>query len=379
MKESPFTFHFTQFRPVKRALVRLVFGGMMLPVVGLLVAQDDAKPVEVTMAKRVEGFSRKLTFTGTVTSPRSANLSSRIEGLVSDIKVDAGSEVKKGDVLVELDTRLAELDLDLINAEIEQARIEVADAERQVKEVRDLARSGGFSRSQAITKEATLSISEANLKRLEARKSHQVERIARHQLVAPFDGVITSKISEAGEWVATGAPVLELIEMKGLRFDLQVPQEFLERVKDIGSVTVNLDAFPGREFQAELEAVVPVKDHISRTFLTRFALKNPEHLASPGMSGTATIETRGTSGKSIQVPRDVVVRFPDGSARVWVVKKEGEESQVVSRTVRTAGELGDMAEILEGLAGDETVVLKGNEGLRENQKVDVIATPLSAP
>ncbi len=352
---------------------------MILSIVGMLSAQDDAKPVEVTLAKRGEGFSRKFSFTGTVTSPRRANLSSRIEGLVTEVKVDAGSEVKKGDVLVQLDTKLAELDLELITAEIEQAEIEMADAKRQVEEVLELAKSGGFSKSQAITKQATLSISAANLKRLEARKSHQAERIARHQLVAPFDGVITSKISEEGEWVATGSPVLELIEMKELRFDLQMPQEFLERVKDIGSVVVKLDAFPGREFEADLAAVVPVKDDVSRTFLTRFTLKNPEHLASPGMSGTATIETRGMQGKTVQVPRDAVVRFPDGSAKVWVVKGEGAESEVVSRTVRTAGELGEMAEIIEGLTGDETVVLKGNEGLRENQKVNVVPAHLSAP
>ncbi len=346
---------------------------------GVLVAQEDAKPVEVTLAARSEGFSRKFSFTGTVTSPRRANLSSRIEGLVTEMKVDAGSEVKKGDVLVQLDTRLAELDLDLIDAEIAQAAIETADAKRQVEEVLELTKGGGFARSQAITKQANLSISEANLKRLEARRNSQAERIARHQLVAPFDGVITAKIAEAGEWVATGAPVLELVEMKGLRFDLQMPQEFLSRVKDIGSVVVKLDAFPGREFEAELSAVVPVKDDVSRTFLTRFFLKNQEGLASPGMSGTATIETRGTHGETVQVPRDAVVRFPDGSAKVWVIKGEGAESQVVSRTVRTAGELGGMAEIIEGLEGDETVVLKGNEGLRENQKVSVLPAHSSAP
>ena len=214
MKERPFKLPLTRVSFREMARMRVVLVAVMLLTLSRLEAEDDAKPVEVITAQRVEGFTRKFAFTGTVTSPRRANLSSRIEGLVTDVKVDAGSEVKKGDVLVQLDTRLAELDLDLITAEIEQAEIERKDAKRQVDEVLELAKSGGFPKSQAITKQAALSISDANLKRLEARKNHQAERIARHQLVAPFDGVITSKISETGEWVATGAPVLELIEMK---------------------------------------------------------------------------------------------------------------------------------------------------------------------
>jgi len=167
--------------------------------------------------------------------------------------------------------------------------------------------------------------------------------------------------------------------MKGLRFDIQLPQEFFGRVKDFNSVMVKLDAFPGREFKASLSVVVPMKDDASRTFLTRLELEDPEGLASPGMSGSATIETRATEGNVVQVPRDAVVRFPDGTARVWVVQSEGTATQVVSQEVRTAGELGEMAEIVEGLKGNETVVLKGNEGLRENQKVTVLPVQPSTP
>lgn len=375
MRERPFTPWLTQVFLLKSAIYAVV--AVSLP--GSSEAQDEARPVEVTSAKRVEGLFHEFSLTGTVTSPRRSNLSSRMEGLISEMKVDAGSEVKKGDVLVQLDTKLAELDLKLIEAEIEQAEIEMADAKRKVEEILELTKEGGFPKSQTLTRQAALSISKANLKRLQARKNHQSEKIARHQLIAPFDGIITTKISETGEWVATGTPVLELVEMKGLRFDLQMPQEFLGRVKDIDKVTVKLDAFPEKVFQANLSVVVPMKDDASRTFLTRLLLKDPDRLASPGMSGLATIETRATAGKAVQVPRDAVVRFPNGVAKVWVVKGAGAESQVASKEVRTAGGLGKMAEIVEGLEGNETIVLKGNEGLRENQKVTILPAQPTTP
>ncbi|MDF1826039.1 MAG: efflux RND transporter periplasmic adaptor subunit [Verrucomicrobiales bacterium] len=337
-------------------------------------AQDDVRPVIVTSAERSSGVAHTFSMTGTVTSPRRSNLSSRTEGLVARIDVDAGSIVKKGDVLVQLDTKLAELDLELIDAEIGRAEIEMAEAKRRVEEVEKLTETGGFAKSQALTLETDLSVRGANLKQLGARRNQQLERIARHQLVAPFDGVIGRKLSETGEWVTTGTPVLELIEMKGLRFDIQIPQEFLGRINEVGKVSVKLDAFPEEVFDAELSAVIPVKNAISRTFLTRLNLIDPDGLAGPGMSGSATIESRPTLDHTVQVPRDAVVRFPDGTARVWVVENNGPGTVAKSRVIETAGKLGEMAEIRKGLTGGETVILKGNEGLREHQKVKVMSS-----
>ncbi len=347
---------------------------LSLSFTGILSAQGTASPIVVAEAKHVDGIASSFTLTGTVTSPRRANLSSRIEGLVLELSVDAGSLVKQGDVLMQLDTTLAELDLELIDAEIEQAKVQLADTKRLVAEAVRMSRSGAFAKSEAETRQATLQINEANLKQLAARKNQQLERLARHQLIAPFDGVIGTKLSEAGEWVATGTPVVELIEMDKLRFDIQVPQEYLARVNHTGNIVVQLDAYPNKQITAALQAVVPVKNNISRTFLIRLILNDPDQLAGPGMSGSATLESRLPSIDIVHVPRDAVVRFPDGSTKVWVLVKKQDQQHVVSRIVRTSGALGSMAEITEGLEGGEIVVLKGNEGLRENQLVDVLPT-----
>ncbi|MDF1812445.1 MAG: efflux RND transporter periplasmic adaptor subunit [Verrucomicrobiales bacterium] len=356
----------------------LLFSLTAIAGLGLVTAQDNARPVVVVKAELAGAAAAKLVLTGTVTSPRRANLSSRIGGLVAKMEVDAGSIVKKGEVLLKLDSKLADLDLELIEAEFEQSEIEATDAKRQFEEVVKLTKVGGFSQSEFLTKKTELQLSDINLKQLRARKSQMLERIARHQLIAPFDGVIGRKLSEEGEWVATGTPVFELIEMNDLRFDIQVPQESLVQIKNAGTVTVRLDAYPDRNFEAKLAAVVPVKDPVSRTFLTRLNLVDPEGLAAPGMSGTAMIESRRRPGGIIEIPRDAVVRFPDGTARVWVVKDGGIASHAVSRLIQTAGELGEMAKIVKGIEAGEIVVLKGNEGLRENQKVLVQPSPASA-
>lgn len=341
--------------------------------------EERALPVRVALAEAGEDFAKELVFTGTVTSPRRANLSTRTEGLVEEIAVDAGSVVRKGDVLMTLDTRLARIGLELVEAELEQAEIELAEAKRRAEEVRDLARSGGFARSEAEARVAVVRVAEASLKRLEVRRAEQAEIIDRHRLLAPFDGVVNRKIAEAGEWVATGAPVAELVETDRLRFDIQVPQESLASVHDADSVMIRLDAYPDEAIAARIEVVVPVQDNVSRTFLTRLSLEDGEQLASPGMSGAATIVSRPDGRASVRVPRDAVVRDPDGRARVWVVVA-GEDGPVASsREVRTAGYLGETAEVVEGLRGGERVVVEGNEALREDQPVEILPAEPDAP
>lgn len=347
-------------------------------------AAEEPATVLTVIAEKSEGILRTVSLTGTVTARREARLSSRATGLVMEMRVDEGHMVKKGDVLMTLDTDLAEITLEGIRAEIGRSRVQLDEAKRQEEEVRELVKSGSFPKSDAETRKSTVLVNEANLQQLLVREREQIELITRHQLVAPFSGVISRKLSEGGEWVPTGTPVLELVETEKPRFDLQVPQEFLARVSGAEKVVVRLDAHPEIPIAAHIATMVPVKDIVSRTFLTRLEFDDERALAAPGMSGTAEISFRPREGETVQIPRDAVVRYPDGKVKVWVVSKQGEETMVKSREIRTGGSLGELTEVLSGLEGGEQIVLKGNESLREDQAVKLSepqkdATAATAP
>lgn len=348
---------------------------------GWLGGAERPAPVTAVVAERFDGIVREFTLTGTVTAQREARLSSRAEGLVARVAVDEGSVVQPGEVILSLDTKPAEIDLKLIQAEIETARIRVTEAKRREEEVRELSRSGGFPKSEAETLVSELRMREAELRQLEVRAEQQSELIARHHLVAPFSGVISRKIAEEGEWVATGTPVLELVEMESPRFDLQVPQEFLARITRAESLTVRLDAFPEASLAAGIVAMVPVKNPATRTFLTRLHVEDPEGRVAPGMSGTAVISYRSATEEAIRLPRDAIVRFPDGSVKVWMIESSSAGDLVRSRQIKTGGSLGEFSEVFEGLEGGERIVLKGNEGLREGQmvRVQAVETGTAAP
>jgi len=362
---------------------RRFFRGLLLPLLlwsGTVPAHAAEAPATVltVIAEKSEGILRTVSLTGTVTARREARLSSRATGLVMEMRVDEGDMVKKGDVLMTLDTDLAEITLESIRAEIARSRVQLDEAKRQEEEVRELVKSGSFPKSEAETRKSTVLVSEANMQQLLVREREQIEMIARHQLVAPFSGVISRKLSEEGEWVPTGTPVLELVETEKPRFDLQVPQEFLARVSGAEKVIIRLDAHPETALEAHIATMVPVKDIVSRTFLTRLEFDGERPLAAPGMSGTAEISFRPRDGETVQIPRDAVVRYPDGKVKVWIVSKQGEETMVQSREIKTGGSLGELTEVLSGLEGGEEIVLKGNESLREDQAVKLSGPKMDA-
>ena len=227
---------------------------VIVPVlVSAAMAQDEARPVEVGEVRRA-AEKQVLEMTGSVTARRQARLSARTAGLVEQLKVDAGDVVKEGDVLMQLDAELAKLAVEKVVADREQAELEQAEARRLEEEVRDLARSGAFSRSEATTRVTNLRLKSSALSRSQVMEKEQRAILERHQLVAPFDGVISRKMAEEGEWVATGTPVVELVETKGLRMDVQVPQEWVSRLKGKPAVSVTLDAYPEKTLEGTIDA-----------------------------------------------------------------------------------------------------------------------------
>lgn len=358
---------------LRGAGVSLALGGLF-PAAG----QADALRQVTTTRPVIAPVTQTLELTGTITTRRHARLSARTSGLIQHIPVDAGSVVKEGDVLLELDATLAALALERAQAGHTQAELEIKEADRLVEESARLAKVGGFSRSEAQSRETTAQVRRAQAASLAAQAREQEELVARHRLPAPFDGVISRKLAEEGEWVQTGTPVLELVETGALRLDVQAPQEALALLREAApSITITLDAFPARPLAATLQTHVPVKDAEARTFLMRLAFADPDALAAPGMSARVSLAFERKNAV-LQVPRDAVVRFPDGTSKVWVAEANGENHIVNSRTVTLGPSLRGSLEVLSGLEGTPLLVLRGNEGLREGQPVHVLEAPAPA-
>ena len=357
-------------KPAKpwQPLVRGCLLGLIVLVPGPVYA--DGPPVTAAPAGE-RSIVQVVRVNGSVTSPRAATLSAAVAGLVETLELDAGDRVAQGDVVLGLDAELAELAVQRAEAAAAETRVAAADARRRLEEAERLVSERSIARTQVESLRAEAEADAALVSAAEAELRQQRALLERHTVRAPFDGVISERLTELGEWVNPGDPLLGLVATGGLRFDFRVPQEHFPQIGTGTPVRVVLDALPDRPLDGTVQAAVPVKDPVARTFLLRVTAPDSSELPlTPGMSAHAAIHI-DTGRRGVVVPRDALVRYPDGRTTVWEVEGQGANTTVHERRVVTGLEFEGQVEIRSGLAPGTRVVARGNEALQDGQAVSL--------
>lgn len=331
-------------------------------------APQNVTPVRVGTA-HLAPIIEEVPLTGTITSPQVARISTSVDGLVQQVYVDAGDQVELGTLLLNLDPELEQINLGRVQAMVREAEAELADARRRLSDAQRVKRLG-ITEQEVRSLQAEVSIKQAALDRLQAEERRQAALLRRHRVMAPFDGVVSDKLTEAGEWVEPGTAVFELVGTDQLRMDFQVSQEYYPRIDEHSAVEVELDAVPGRQFKGRISAVVPVGDRNARTFTMRVILNDTTVPMIPGMSAQGILRL-GAGERGVVVSRDALVRYPDGRVTVWLIDDSDTKTTVSERRVRTGLAFADQVEITEGLEPGTRIVVQGNEVLQDGQEVQI--------
>ena len=359
-------------RLLSAGFVQVVFSLLLLYPAG--ASSNGATRVEIAPAWEVN-LVNEIPLSGSVVSLRLSVLSTEVEGIVSRVHVDAGDMVAQGDLLIELDSELSEIALAQARASAREAREALADSRRRLEEAQSLEKRMSISASEVRTLEAETRIDAAAFEAAEAVVRERQAQLERHQIRAPFAGAISRRMAGAGEWVAPGAQILELVARDRLYIDFQVPPRFFAMIDDGVPLSVAFDAYPGEMFSARVHRKVPLSSDSARTFLLRTRLENDEAVTLiPGMSADAVMRL-GEGRQGIAVSRDMIRRYPDGRVSVWVIDQGPDDAgraTVREQQVRTGLTFAGKVEIRAGLDAGTLVVSRGNEGLREGQEVQVV-------
>ncbi len=346
-----------------------------LGAIVLLQTQALAQPAD--QATRVEAVRLKeqplietVPLTGSVNAERQSQVSTQVEGLVHRIAADIGDRVQEGDLLLELDPELTGIDRDRARAELKSAEAELQDRQRRLSEAQNLE-SGAIAASEIRTLEAQVKIQEsardaarANVARLEAE-------LERHRVRAPYSGIVSARLVDLGEWVSPGDTLVDMVAMTPLRVHFQVPQRYYPQVDTSADMDLRFDAFPDRSLKATIHRKVPLSESGSRTFLLRVTAPEAEGIELiPGMSASGSLRLN-TGQTGIAVPRDALIRYPDGRVTVWVITEPtvGEVSSVREQQVETGMSSSGWVEIRSGLQAGDVAITRGNEALQEGQQV----------
>jgi RND family efflux transporter MFP subunit len=338
--------------------------------VGTAFAAADRSPLVIVSTAQSDTVIKQVPLSGTVTSARIAQLSSEISGLVEKVNVEVGDTVQTGAMLIELEREIEQLTLEALRAATAQSQAELADAKRRYQDAKRLRQQKSISENELRLLEAEVEVDAATLKQKQAEERRQQARVDRHTLRAPFSGVISDRRTETGEWIEPGNPVMTLVAVDDLRIEMRVPQEFYNRIDRNSSVNVTLDALPGREFDGSIDAIVPVSDASSRTFLIHVRVDAGDAVLTPGMSAHGQLRL-STGRQGVVVSRDAILRYPDGRITVWVINPDSEPPTVAEKRVTTGHSFNGLITIREGLEAGEVVVVRGNESLQEGQQVRI--------
>lgn len=309
-----------------------------------------AMAVEVALVKTSD-FVDDAAAVGTLKSRESVMLRPEVAGRVASVNFKDGAVVAGGTVLVTFDAAIQE-------AELQQARANLALAKSSFQRNEELVGKKFLSQQALDSSAATLKVQEAAVQLAEAR-------VAKTKIRAPFKGMLGLRNVSVGDYVKDAQDLVNIEAIDTLLVDFKLPEAYLGRLEKGLSVEVTSDALPGERFAAVLDAIDPLVDEGGRAISSRARLDNAAGKLRPGMFVRVRL-LFGERTNVLMVPEQAIV--PGAQPAVYRVV-EGKAALVkIKLGVRRAAQV----EVLEGLAAGDVVVTAGQLKLREGAAVRAV-------
>ena len=312
--------------------------------VGPMAPDPNAKPL-VKLAKVVEEpVDQLLVYSATIEGEVKNNIAPSAPGRISKIKVEVGDNVKKGQVLVEMDeTTLSQQEMQLKNLETEFNRID------------QLYQVGGVSKSEWDNVKLQLEVARTSFQTLKENT----------RLESPIDGVVTARNYDNGD-LYSGQAILAVQKIAPVKLTINVSEQYYSKVKKGDEVSIELDAYPGETFTGKVSLIYPTIDAMTHTFPVELNVANNDLKLRPGMFARATLNL-GTLNHVVVPDLAIDKRAGSGDRFVYVYK----DGKVYYSKVELGQRLGDRFELLSGVENGAEIVIAGLSKLADGKEVEV--------
>ena len=341
------------------------------------VEMDELRAyVQVEPVMRGE-LIRSLELTGTVEAIHQVNLVTDMPGKVKRIPVKVGQRVSRGDLLVQLDTDMAQLQAQQAEAAVKLGELGFVNATREFGRATSLHEKGSLPAQAFEQAQAGMDMAELQLMQAQAAQGLAREQIQGSRLVAPFDGVVTYIAVEENEYfnpmtispMAGPGGLAGLVDASSIKIDLQVADADIAQLTAGMQARIFVDALgdrvPEGGLPGAIESVGVAADSATRTFPVRVVAENPDYAVLAGTHARVRL-VLDAQPAALFVPQ-AAVRGGEGAAYVMVL--DGDRARKVEVGVGLQGD--DGVEITDGLEDGELVVTKGNFGLADGALVEV--------
>jgi RND family efflux transporter MFP subunit len=389
----------------------LLIGASIVLVIALggggwaLLARPSGIAVEEAVAREVSngssgssGGASMLDASGYVVARRQATVASKTIGRVTEVLIEEGQRVEQGQIVARLDdsnirATVAQSRAQLAQAEanLEAARVAVADAKPIFRRNEEQINAGVISAQQFDNARAAYNAAESDF----AVRARGVE-LARAGLAvalrslddtivrAPFSGVVINKAAQAGEIVSpqsagggfTRTGIGTIVDMDSLEVEVDVSENFINRVNPGQPATIKLNAYPDWEIPAEVIAVIPTADRSKATVKVRVGFKEKDSRVLPDMGARVSFLTPNAPAEAQNAAPTVAVLVPSDAVQangdtgtVFIINTN---NTVERRVVRLGARTTDGQLVLSGLAGGARVVVGNLSALTDGAKIHVV-------
>lgn len=345
---------------------RLVIVAIVLALLGFifyprLTSKEDLPEEETKAASKLkvnaikvssEQLDNNLRLTGSLVANESVVLKSEVSGRVERINFAEGQRVQKGQLLIQLNDKEIRAEIDKLNF---TKKLNEDNERRQAQ----LLAKEAISKEEYETALTTLNTTLADIKVREVQ-------LQKHQIKAPFDGIIGLRSVSQGSYISSSDELATLYNINPIKIDFAVPGKYSSQVNQGDEITFEVDSYEGQTFKGEIYAVEPQVDPKTRSIQARAKSKNEGNKLLPGQFAKINL-TLDTYQNAIMIPTEAVVPELNGK-KVFVYKDGIVNTKSIETGIRTADEV----QVIEGLESGDIVLTSGILQLRQGMEVDIV-------
>lgn len=339
----------------------------------VVIKESVVRPVKIIIIHDNQA-DRDRNFPGRVDAVQRAQVSFRVAGKLIKIHVKEGDEVKKGDLLAELDP--TDFDITLNNRQAIYNR-----AQADYTRGKELIKDGYISRTQFDKMESDFTSAKSSLNKA-------LQDLKYTKLKASFAGIIGKRYIENFEEVQAKQEVFNLSDVSQIEIKIDVPERLMRTAKknrDTVDAFASFGDSKAKSFSLKLKEVAVKADQETQTFAVTFVMKQPEGLTLlPGMTANVRLEmhSKGGDDSYFLLPASAVKGASDMKPTIFVV--DPKSNTLKAKTVKIANMQGLNIQITEGIKAGDRVVVAGVSFMRDGDKVTIMkdveqADPITAP
>ena len=331
-------------------------------------------PTQVGITEaRSANLRREIQLSGTVQSRKKAVVACTVAGQVLEVLAQEGDRVEKGQPLLRLDPAVIKLRVKEAEANLDETEARLKLAENQLSRADELFKTKVFSSQQFDDSRYQVQALEGRKANLNALIEQSQLDLYRATIRAPFNGVITAKMTEIGQWLGVGGQTFEIVAVDDLEVVVDAPERFFGLIGRGNGALIQFDAFEAPGFEGKVDAVIPQANQ-ARSFPIKVRFDNGGRTVPTGILAKVVFRA-GTPYTATIVPKDAII--PQGKTKQLFVL-DGEQ-KVTPVEVETGIGAGQWIEVLGDIQPGQKVVTLGNERLRPGQAVQASVREYDLP